>query len=95
MPVVRHAEAYLVLGQPEHRLGLAWEFLFLGCYAGMSPCQVALALGYFLHTWTKSQSNGARVSEKGDFIQRVPQTSVALQGKGEAFPLGKATEVTR
>lgn len=61
----------------------------------MSPRGLALALGYFFCSWAKSQFDGMTVSEKGDFVQRLPQASVALQVKGEAFSLGKATEVTR
>lgn len=60
----------------------------------MSPHGVTFALGYFLFIQDKSQFGGTRVNETGDFIQGVPRASVASQVEGEAFPLGKATEVT-
>lgn len=93
MPVRWQAEAHQVLGQSEHRTGLAWEFLLMQCSVGMSPCRMALALGYCLFIWAKSQFGGTWVSETGDFTQGLPVASVVSQLKGEAFALGKAMEV--
>lgn len=92
MPVVWQAEAHLVLCQSEHRSGLAWELLLMQCSVGMSPCRMALALGYCFFIWAKSQFGGTQVSETGDFTQGLPMASVGSQVKGEAFPLGKAME---
>lgn len=93
MPVVWQAEAHLVLGQSEHWSRLAWEFLLMQCSVGMSLCRMALALGYCLFIWAKSNFGGTQVSETGDFTQELPVASVVSQVKGGAFPLGKAMEV--
>lgn len=69
MPIVWPAEVHLVLGQSEHGSGLAWEFLLMQCSVGMSPCRMALALGYCPFIWAKSHFGGTQVSETGDFTQ--------------------------
>lgn len=95
MPIVWQAEIHLLLVQSEHRSGLAWEFLLMQCSVGMTLSSMALALGYCLFGWAKSQFGGTRVSKRGDFTQGCPVASVVSQVTGEAFPLGRALEVAQ